>query len=48
MIEFINSFLSYLLLFGIMAVIAGLGIFAGTALRKKKNAEQAKNETAEQ
>lgn len=48
MIEFINSFLSYVLLFVIMAAIAGLGIFAGITLRKKKNAEQAENEAAEQ
>lgn len=37
MIAFLNSFLSYLLLFVIMAAIAGVGIFAGTTLSKRKN-----------
>ena len=33
----VNSFLSYLLLFVVMAAIAGTGIFVGITLRKKKN-----------
>lgn len=37
MIAFINAFLSYLLLFVVMAAIAGAGIFAGITLRKSKN-----------
>lgn len=37
MIAFMNSFFSYLLLFIVMAVIAGTGIFVGIAVRKKKN-----------
>lgn len=40
-INFMNSFLSYLLLFFIMAAIAGTGIFAGIVMRKKKNLSQA-------
>ncbi|MDE6063718.1 MAG: vanadium nitrogenase [Lachnospiraceae bacterium] len=37
MIAFVNSFFSYLLLFVVMAAIAGTGIFVGITLRKKKN-----------
>ncbi len=37
MIAFMNSFFSYLLLFIVMAVIAGTGIFVGITMRKKKN-----------
>lgn len=40
MIAFINSFLSYLLLFVIMAAITGTGITVGIVMRKKKNAAQ--------
>ncbi|MDE5801376.1 MAG: vanadium nitrogenase [Lachnospiraceae bacterium] len=37
MIAFLNSFFSYLLLFVVMAAIAGTGIFVGITMRKKKN-----------
>lgn len=38
---FINSFLSYLLLFFVIAVVAGIAMFIGITMRKKKNAEEA-------
>lgn len=41
MTAFMNSFLSYLLLFVIMVAIAGAGIFAGITLRKKKDNKEA-------
>lgn len=37
MIAILNSFFSYLLLFIVMAAIAGTGIFVGITMRKKKN-----------
>lgn len=37
MIAFINSFINYFMIFVIMAAVAGLGIFIGITLRKKKN-----------
>ena len=36
---FVNSFLSYLLLMVIIAVIAGVAIFIGIKARKNKNAQ---------
>lgn len=38
MIAFINAFLSYLLLFVVMGAIAGLAVFVGITMRKRKNA----------
>ena len=38
-ILFINSFLSYLLLMLVIAVIAGVAIFIGIKMRKNKNAK---------
>lgn len=38
MIAFINSFLSYLLVFVAFAAVGGLAIFVGITMRKKKNA----------
>ena len=40
-ILFINSFLSYLLLMLVIAVIAGVAIFIGIKMRKNKNAKVA-------
>ena len=37
LIAFVNSFLTYLLIFIIMSAIIGVGIFAGIKLRKRKN-----------
>ena len=47
MVAFINSFLSYLVLFLILAAIVCIGIFAGAFLRKKKNASAAAKATAQ-
>lgn len=41
MTAFINSFLNYIVLFLIMAVLAGTGVFIGMFLRKRKNAKEA-------
>lgn len=43
MIAFVNSFFSYLLLFVVMAAIAGTGIFVGITMRKKKNLSEETN-----
>lgn len=40
-ILFANSFLSYLLLLVIIAVIAGVAIFIGIRMRKKKDSKEA-------
>lgn len=39
-ISFANAFLSYLLLFLIIAVLGGIAITIGITLRKKKNAKE--------
>lgn len=38
MISFVNSFLSYLLLFAVIAALGAVAIAIGIAMRKKKNA----------
>lgn len=48
MIAFLNAFFSYLLLFVIMAAIAGAGIFAGTTLRKRKNIKAMQEQGSEE
>lgn len=44
---FINSFLSYLVVFLVFCCVGGFAIFMGITLRKRKNAkeEQQNNET---
>lgn len=37
MVAFLNSFLSYLLLMVVIAAVAGVAIFIGITMRKKKN-----------
>ncbi len=37
MISFFNTFLSYLVLLAIIAVVAGAGIFIGITMRKRKD-----------
>ena len=37
---FFNSFLSYLLLFVIIVAVAGIAMFIGIKMRKKKKAEE--------
>lgn len=51
LILFVNSFLSYILLMVVIAVVAALGFFAGSIWRKLKQAKDAampdKTETTE-
>lgn len=47
LIAFLNSFLSYLLLFGTFVLIAAVAIFIGITLRKNKNAKVVAEESAE-
>lgn len=37
LVLFINSFLSYLVLMAVIVVLAGVAIFIGITMRKKKN-----------
>lgn len=39
LILFLNSFLSYLLLMVVIAVLCGIAIFIGIKLRKRKNSQ---------
>lgn len=39
LILFVNSFLSYLLVMAVIAVLAGIAVFIGIKLRKNKNAK---------
>lgn len=39
LILFFNSFLSYLLVLAIIAVLCGIAIFIGIKLRKRKNSQ---------
>ena len=47
MINFVNSFLSYLMLLVIIAIIGAVAITLGITLRKKKNAAEEKQQTEE-
>lgn len=38
---FINSFLSYILLFLVIVVVAGIAMFIGITMRKKANEKEA-------
>ena len=38
MVSFVNTFLSYLLLLLIIVAVAGVALFIGITMRKKKNA----------
>lgn len=40
LIAFLSSFTSYLLLFGIFVLLAGVAVFAGITMRKRKNAKE--------
>lgn len=37
LITFFNSFVSYLILFGVYVLLAVVAVFIGTTLRKRKN-----------
>lgn len=39
LILFFNSFLSYLLLMAVIVVVAGIALFIGIKMRKRKNSE---------
>ena len=41
LISFVNSFLSYVVLMGIIVVLAGIAVAIGTTMAKKKNAKTA-------
>lgn len=45
MIAFFNSFLTYLMLMLVIAVVAGAAIFAGITMRKKKNLTESGEDT---
>ena len=47
LVAFLNSFLSYLILFGAFVLIAAVAIFIGITLRKSKNAKVVAEESAE-
>lgn len=48
LVAFLNSFLSYLLLFGAFVLIAAVAIFIGITLRKSKNAKVVAEESVEE
>lgn len=41
LISFLNSFLSYLVLMGIILIVAGIAVAIGITLAKRKNAKTA-------
>lgn len=41
LILFVNSLLSYLLVFVVIVIVAGIAVFIGITMRKKKNAQEA-------
>lgn len=41
LILFLNSFVEYLIVFCIFVVLAGVAVFIGITLRKRKNAKEA-------
>ncbi|MBO4981991.1 MAG: hypothetical protein J6C84_08880 [Lachnospiraceae bacterium] len=43
---FMNSFLSYLMLLLVIVLVAGLAVFIGISLRRKKNASEQEEVTA--
>lgn len=40
MVNFANTFLSYLVVLGVIVIVAGVAIAIGISLRKKKNKEE--------
>lgn len=47
LVAFLNSFLSYLLLFAVCVAVVIVAVMAGIKLRRKKNAEEALAERQE-
>lgn len=48
LILFLNSFLSYILLFLVVVVVAGVAMFIGITMRKKSNAKEAETALADE
>jgi len=46
MVAFFNSFLSYLMLMVVIAAVAGVAIFIGITMRKKKNQAESAAQSA--
>lgn len=40
LVLFINSFLSYILLFVVIVIVAGIAMFIGITMRKRSNAKE--------
>ncbi len=47
LILFFNSFLSYLLVMAVIVVLAGIAVFIGIRMRKRKNSQVEIEKTAE-
>ena len=47
MVNFINSFLSYVVVLLVIAAVGAVAITLGITLRKKKNAKEAQTQDAE-
>lgn len=47
LIQFMNAFLSYFILFGVMVTLAVIGGFVGVTMRKRKNAKEHAEATEE-
>lgn len=47
MVAFLNSFLSYLLLMLVIAAVAGVAVFIGITMRKKKDQTKPMAQSAE-
>lgn len=46
LILFLNSFLSYLLVMAVIVVLAGVAVFVGINMRKRKNEQPGTKDTA--
>ena len=43
MIDFLSTFVSYLIVLLVFVVVGGIGIFLGITMRKRKDAQNAQN-----
>ena len=48
MVNFVNTFLSYILLMAVILVVGGIAVTIGITLRKRKNAQTATVDVAEE